>query len=297
MAAVSGWFKENMGLATGITSSGVAVGGLLLPLVTHLIDGLGWRDAMFFMGIGIWLIPLPLALLLRPSPYAVGRSVIREKKPTLNARKSVSPAPRQMGARDALKSRLFWIIFLCFMCQFFPIGAAITHIMPFLSSVGVDRTTGSLIASILPTITVVGRIGFGRMGDRVGNKVVTTTAMALTALGALLASCIEGCNMLIIVPFLFAFGIGWGGSVPMLNGMLCDCFGSRNIASIYGFAGSAVMLGIVFGAPLAGWIYDKSGSYRIAWLLLAGITGTGTILFFKFVDSPAKDPVERPMPS
>lgn len=97
--------------------------------------------------------------------------------------------------------------------------------------------------------------------------------------------------MWIIVPFLFAFGIGWGGSVPMLNGMLCDCFGSRYIASIYGFAGSAVMLGIVFGAPLAGWIYDQSGSYRIAWLLLAAINGIGTILFLKFVGSPAEDPV------
>lgn len=50
MAVVAGWFKANLGLATGITSSGVAVGGLLLPLVTHLIDGLGWREAMFSHG-------------------------------------------------------------------------------------------------------------------------------------------------------------------------------------------------------------------------------------------------------
>ena len=74
-------------------------------------------------------------------------------------------------------------------------------------------------------------------------------------------------------------GIGWGGSVPMLKGMLRDCFGSRNIASIVGFAGSVWMVGTMIGAPLTGWIYDFSGSYRLAWFFLAAKTGTATILF------------------
>ena len=69
----------------------------------------------------------------------------------------------------------------------------------------------------------------------------------------------------------------------MLNGMLHDCFGSRNIASIVGFAGSALMMGIMIGAPLTGWIYDFSGSYRLAWFLLSAIVGTATILFLRFI--------------
>lgn len=116
--------------------------------------------------------------------------------------------------------------------------------------------------------------------------------MALTALGALLLAFIAGDIIWIVIPFVAVFGIGWGGSVPMLNGMLHDCFGSRNIASIIGFAGSALMVGIMIGAPLTGRIYDFSGSYRLAWFLLAAIVGTATILFLRFIGKLTRDAIQ-----
>ena len=35
--------------------SGVALGGLMVPLVTVLIDTLGWRTAMLGLGLGMWV--------------------------------------------------------------------------------------------------------------------------------------------------------------------------------------------------------------------------------------------------
>jgi len=44
-----------------------------------------------------------------------------------------------------------------------------------------------------------------------------------------------------------------------------------------------MMVGIVTGAPLAGWVFDKLGSYQPVWFYLAGLEGLATILFYTFL--------------
>jgi OFA family oxalate/formate antiporter-like MFS transporter len=49
MSAVAKWFRKRVGLAMGLAASGVPLGGLLLLLVTGVIDTYGWREAMIIM--------------------------------------------------------------------------------------------------------------------------------------------------------------------------------------------------------------------------------------------------------
>ena len=65
MVLVLSWFPKKGGLAMGIAASGVALGGLLVPLITFFIDTFGWRQAIFILGLGMLAVPLPLSLLLR----------------------------------------------------------------------------------------------------------------------------------------------------------------------------------------------------------------------------------------
>ena len=65
MVLVLSWFPKKGGLAMGIAASGVALGGLLVPLITFFIDTLGWRQTVFIIGMGVLVIPLPLSFLLR----------------------------------------------------------------------------------------------------------------------------------------------------------------------------------------------------------------------------------------
>jgi len=45
--------EGEVGLAIGIVSSGWGLGGLVVPLVTKLVDVLQWRTAMIIVGLGI----------------------------------------------------------------------------------------------------------------------------------------------------------------------------------------------------------------------------------------------------
>ncbi len=283
MAVVANWFRKKVGLAMGIAASGVSFGGLLIPLITGLVDTLGWRQAMIIMGVGMWAIPLPLSLLLRHKPEKHGYLPDGEAPRSISGDDDSGPEASdevQVGAKEALTSWTFWIIALAFLCQVLPVSAVNTHIMPYLSSIGIARSTASLIASALPLLTVIGRVGFGWFGDRVDKKGVTTLALALTSLGVLILGYTSAGRTWVIAVFLIVFGIGWGGAVPMLSGLLREYFGRERLGTIVGFAGSVMMVGVITGAPLAGWVFDQWEDYQPAWFILAGIIGVATVLFY-----------------
>jgi len=282
MTVVANWFRKKGGLAMGIAASGVSFGGLLIPLITGLVDTFGWRQAMIVMGVGMWAIPLPLSLLLRHKPERYGylpdgedpRSILGEGRSRPEASNEA-----HVGAKEALTSWTFWIIALAFLCQVLPVSAVNTHIMPYLSSLGIARSTSSLIASALPMLTIIGRVGFGWFGDRVDKKGVTALALALTSLGVLTLGFTSTGRTWVLVVFLIVFGVGWGGAVPMLNGLLREYFGRERLGTIVGFAGSVMMVGVITGAPLAGWVFDHWEDYQPAWFILAGVVGVATIVF------------------
>ena len=68
MAAVGNWFQRKLGIATGIVVSGYGLGGIIVPVVTKLIDVLRWRMTMVTVGLGMLVTVLPLSLIFRHKP-------------------------------------------------------------------------------------------------------------------------------------------------------------------------------------------------------------------------------------
>jgi len=289
MSIVANWFRKKVGLAMGLAASGVALGGLMIPLITIIIDKYGWRQAMIFIGIGMWIIPLPLSLVLRHRPERYGYLPDGEKSLPAsvdNASHSTQESDIAVSLKEALSSRTFWVISVAYLIIVIPISAIGTHIMPYLGTIGVDRATASIIASAAPMITIVGRIGCGWLGDIVDKKTVVVVSFLMAAFGVLILPLISADNIWLIVVYVFFFGIGWGGSVPMMSGLCKDHFGLKNLSTIVGFLGGMIMLGMFIGAPLAGWVYDKWGRYEPIWFALAGLVVFTTILFKFLLKKP-----------
>jgi MFS family permease len=283
MAVVGNWFYKNSGLAMGITSSGVSIGGFLIPLITYIIDSFGWRQAMVILALGMWTIPLPLSLLLRHKPEQYGYLPDGEKNgfaPDKDLSSSEKKEKGHKGAKEALTNWTFWIIALAFLCQVLPVTAVMTHIMPYLSTIDIERSSSSLIASAIPFLTVFGRVGCGWLGDHADKVKVTTLAFALSSLGLFLLGYTAGGQNWLLVAFAIIYGIGWGGGVPMLSVLSKAYFGTGNLATIVGFVSGVMLAGSVAGPPLVGWIFDKLGDYQPAWFLLTGISGLATVLFY-----------------
>jgi sugar phosphate permease len=285
MTVVGNWFQKRAGLAMGIAASGVAFGGLLIPLITLVIDTFGWRQTMVIMGLGMWVIPMPLALMLRHKPKQYGYRPDGVKgNPVVDDNLILKKSAEiNITSKAVLSSPVFWIIAAAFLFHVMPVSAVMTHIMPYLSTIGVERSTASLIASALPIMTIFGRIGFGWLGDHIDKRAVVVFSLALTSLGVFLFGFATVDSVWVIVAFIIVFGIGWGGAVPMIAGLFKAYFGRERLGTIVGLAGSVMMVGMMVGAPLAGWVFDKWGRYQPAWFLLSGVVGLSGIVFYACV--------------
>jgi len=281
MTAAANWFRKNVAMATGIVASGFGLGGFLVPLVTMSVDRFGWRSAMVGIGLTTWIIGVPLSLLVRHKPEQYGYlpdgepsdgSVVGEGL-ILAQGSEVS-----ISTGEALKSLTFWHIALAAGCHMMTVNAVMTHVMPYLSSIGITRSVSSLVAAALPVASICGRLGFGWLGDRLDKKRVAAAGFVLVTLGLLSLYYVPAVGMWLFVPFLILFGIGWGGNVTIRVALLREYFGRSKFGTILGFTSGIMMVGSISGAPIAGWVFDIWGSYKGAWFAFAILTIVASIV-------------------
>ncbi len=279
--AVANWFHRKVGLATGITISGYGSSGLLVPLVVRLVDLYDWRTAIVILGTGMLAIGLPLSLILRHKPEQYGYLPDGEKSGgTVFDESSVKPPAREVSitAWQAMKTRAFWFVVLAVMPQFIVMPAVITHVMPYLSSIGIARTMSGLVATAIPLLSIGGRFGFGWVGDRYAAKKLSALALVMLTLGLVCFEYVSlGWNWL-LVPFLVIMGFGYGGINTLVGVLLRGHFGRGNFGTIIGFAWGILMFGTIAGPPIAGWVYDTWGSYQGTWVAMAGAVFIGAII-------------------
>ncbi|MFC2025547.1 MFS transporter, partial [Chloroflexota bacterium] len=280
MIAVANWFRKRLGLVVGIVTSGVGLGGFLVPIITMLIDTLGWRTAVFILGLSILVTILPLSLLIRHKPEQYGYlpdgevSTPVEVGEPLSSPKSVEIS---ISANQAIRSRVFWHIALAIMALVFAVYAVITHIMPYLSSIGIIRSTSSLVALAIPMVSIFGRLGAGWLSDRIGRRRVFVLGFILITMGMLFFS-YAGEAVWLLVPFVFTFSVGWGAGATTRVALLRQYFGRASFGTILGFVSGVAVIGTIAGPPVAGWVFDTWGSYQGIWLAIAALTLTAVVL-------------------
>jgi len=288
MTAITNWFRRKAGLAIGIVASGFGMGGLIVPLETWLIDSVEWRQAMITVGLGMLVIVLPLSFIVRHKPEQYGYLPDGDSNGTADTGETETQAEDvevNVSAREALKGRVFWHIAVASACHSFAIGAVVTHLMPYLSSIGIARSVSSIVALALPVASIAGRLSSGWFSDRVGSKLIFSTSFALMTAGVLVFAYVTAGKMWLLVPFAFALSLGWGWSVTTRITLLRDYYGRASFGTILGCTSGVMMLGNMAGAPLAGLVFDTWGSYQGAWLSYAAVTLLGAVLVFTIPSS------------
>jgi len=272
MTTVANWFHKKIGTATGIMHSGVGFSGLMVPVVVMLIDALGWRTAMAILGLCLLCIISPLSFLVRHKPEQYGLSPDGEAGIALVLDgKTLSPEDisEDVTAREAVRHRAFWHIALAMMFQIMLVSAVVTHMLPYLSSVGLGRATASLVASAVPLSSVLGRLSFGWLSDRIDRRRIMAVGYAMMSIGLLFLNVAATGNPGLLVPFVAFFSIGFGGNAIVRASIIREYFGTRSFGTIHGFIMGVAVVGHLSGPPLAGWVFDNWGSYQGIWLVFA----------------------------
>lgn len=172
VTAVANWFRARQAFATGVALSGFGLGGLILPLMVALIAQYGWRVTFEMLAIGAAVLILPLSLVFRKQPDAsaeLPRGAGRSPSATTHVpahfmRDGLAETPT--GIRNVTRTRFFWLLTLAFTLHSAIVITVVTHVMPYLSDIGLERMSAGVVATAIPVLSVLGRLGLGLLGDR-----------------------------------------------------------------------------------------------------------------------------------
>ena len=293
--AIANWFNKKRSRALTMAFVGPGLCGLLVPVLALLIGNLGWSRTLFLTGMGLWITMLPLSLVMRhrPEPYGYLPDGDNPASGGTLSSPSSQPSPRnpaihsqplsseqemkQSGAsgmptRSVMKTPAFWFLASGAFFQTVGTSAVHVHIVPYLESVGISTTIAALAVTGMTLCSLIGRIGFGLLGDFANKRFLIAASLGLQALGILVFSWIQADRIWLLGAFLLTFGPGYGGPIPLRPALMADYFGTKNFGTIMGLSGLVSMVGGLSSPVVAGLIFDTTGSYRLAWIIFALIT-------------------------
>jgi MFS family permease len=269
---ISKWFKKDFGKANGVLAMGIGVGGVAVPLVVMMIDKLSWQTTLLISAIGWVVIGIPLAFVCRnPSAHDLAHE---DATKTQELRSNV-PA---VSVKAALKMRAFWHINLASFVQIFVSLVPMLFLLPYFSSIGISRTTGSMAVLLYTLFSLSGRIPFGWLADRYKASYLLAISIALMGIGIFIFSLInKQSHFSLTLLFAVVYGLGLSGLTPLKPPILREYFGTKNFGTIYGVSSIFTTIAGLSSPIVVGMIVTKYGSYGSIWIWLIGLSVLGVI--------------------
>lgn len=301
-ATVTKWFVVNRGWALAIGSMGVSLGGIIAPIsMTAVVDNFGWRTGYVTMAGVVLLIIVPIAFIMRRQPEDVGLlpdGISRGSGAGAErARAAVASDDRQTHTRSqAIRTPGFWLLTLGYGLNAVALGSVSFYAIPFASSIGFTRLIGATGMTIngFGNLTAKGVWGYGL--QKIDPRRLAGAAFCTSATGVLLmvlSSNLE--SVPVLWAGFFLYGLGFGGTIPISEFLWARYFGRRHIGAIRG-VGRPLSLVFSLGAPVAiGRIFDVTGSYVGAFLILVCVYVVGAIVIN--VSRPPRPPVAEEQPA
>ncbi len=288
-AVITRWFRKDIGKANGVFFMGLGIGGVMVPLVVKAIDSFGWQTTLMFSAIGFLALGVPLSLVFRSRPQDYG--LVPDGKASEAARGS-KPVPFydfSTGVKEVFKMRAFWYINIVSLFQMSVLGILTLYMIPYMTSLGHDRSSAGMVVMLYTLISLTGRIPLGMLADVFKKTFIVALTIVMMGVGLFLFWLIDG-NSPFWLTLLFAiiFGLGIGGIMPLRPPLLAEYFGTRNFGTIFGITSIFNTIAMVVAPPVAGWFFDTYGDYKSVWLALIGFAVVSLILMLTMPAPPGK---------
>ena len=295
---VNNWFVRYKTRAMSLLFEGLAIGGIIVPLLLAWSIGgtdpgisvrYGWRNTALFTGILITALAFPLSRLVHNRPEDVGLrpdgdSALPAAVSPVDAG-GTHPEREEQGytLREAIRSKTFWLISFASAISSIVLVAMLVHLGLMLDDRGFSLQTISIVTAVYTATNAIFMLVGGYLGDRLSIKLVAFAFSALQSLAVVVLVLAHGTGML----FLFAvlLGAGVGGRMPVTTAMRGLYFGRKAFAAISGISRVPSSI-ILFIAPLfAGFMRDATGTYDMSFLIIAAVSILGSCLFL-MVEEP-----------
>ncbi len=264
-------FVRNRGMAVAVVQSANGFArAFSAPLSQILIAGLGWRGAYLAQGGFMAAAFLPLAALFG---HSVGERASRALDRDGTGAHWTLPR--------AIRTPHFWLLFLVYV--FTGLGSFLValHQLAFAVTVGFDKLYAAEVLGLGAFLSLPGVIITGVLSDYVGRELSAVVTYGTSIFGV-------ACAMLITSPdqhlllWLHScfFGLTWGARGPAITAKTADLFPGPQLGTILGVITIGTGVGSATGSWLAGFTFDLTGSYQVAFGLSIFFYACGSVAFW-----------------
>jgi MFS family permease len=273
--AVVQTITERRTLALGLLPTGVALGGLVVPLVTWALEGYGWRATFLGVAAVILVVGIPAGTVL-PKDGVRRRAAVPAPAPDEPAPDPDAQPSHDLGS--AFRTAAFWLLIVGHGTALVAVSAVNLHLVPLMTHHhGIPLATAGLAVAAMSAAQLLGQVVTGFIGDRVDKRWLAAACMVVQS--GVLVVLATATDTGVVVAAAVVHGIAWGLRGPVMTAMRTDYFGTGSFGTIMGWSMGFVSIGLVVGPLLVTAIEGGPGGYPWAFLALAMVTGVGAVTF------------------
>ena len=279
---VTRWFHRRRAMAISVASTGLSVGGVVItPAAKWFVDdqtlqgAAPWLALLFLVGTVV-----PGWFLLRSNPADSGFLPDGERVAPGASAMVLSGTPFAV----AMRSRFFLAVTVGYILS---LGSQVGGIQQ-LVKLAEERTTATTAAFAtlaLAVTSIIARL----VGGKVFPKYPLTRVITVLSFFQMIALAGLGLshNTLVLFAFILLFGATVGNILMLQPLLIAERFGVREYPKLFGRTQFLSVAGVAGGPWLLGWLHDVAGGYETAYLVAAGMSLAGVLVFY--LGGPAED--------
>src|SRR5947209_1565522 len=228
---------------------------LFAPFGVALIDNVGWQHALLvFGGLLLLIVPMSLALATRPNASSASDAGTPQTQSLTSA------------LSEAFSHRSYVLLVFGFFTCGFQLAFITLHLPAYLIDRGLSAQVGGWTLATIGLFNIIGSISVGWLSNYFPRRYLLATNYFLRAVFIAAFVLLPAST---VTTLLFGAGMGllWLSTVPPTSSLVALMFGTRWLATLYGFAFFSHQVGGFLGAWLGGLLYERTGSYDIVWWL------------------------------
>jgi MFS family permease len=259
---------------------GTAAGSLgqfiFAPLGQAFIANYGWQTALVIIA-GMMLAIPALSFVLRGKPGAA----------PVRAGEKDQSIPEAL--REAFGHTSYRLLVVGFFVCGFQIAFITIHLPPYLGDIGIPVLYAGYALALIGLFNVIGSLSSGVLSGKMPKRWLLAIIYLARALAIAVYITLPPSIPSTLI-FAAAIGILWLSTVPPTQQLVVVMFGTRYLATLFGFVFFSHQVGSFFGVWLGGFLYDRTGSYDIVWWLSVALGVFAAIVHMPIVEKQVARP-------
>ena len=272
---------EWRGIALGAGTAAGSFGQFVFaPFGVAMLDNFGWQPALTVFAC-LMLLVVPLSLALATPPPTAGPVAVAKQQTFKRA------------LAEAFGHRSYVLLVLGFFTCGFQLAFITVHLPAYLVDRGVPVQLGGWVIATIGLFNIVGSLSVGWLQSRLPKRYILSVIYFVRAM-----SIVAFISFPITTSSAIAFGVitglTWLSTVPPTSSLVALMFGTRWLATLYGFAFFSHQVGGFLGVWLGGIVFEKFNSYTLIWWLSVLFGVLSALINLPIVEAPVTRPVAQP---